>query len=153
MIAGPAPGAVLTPTAQIMQLLTTMTGPTVVSSDVSNNPVRATSSGAPLDALTTLASRDQDGHLYLTVINRDRDNGVQAKVSTGSFTHASQAVIGRGDGPSYLSYNTPQHRDVVKLTRQGHGVGTGDFDYTFPAHSVTTIEPASGRSGGRIIPG
>lgn len=140
MIAGPAPGAVLTPTAQIMQLLSTMTGPTFVSSDVSNNPVRTTSSGTPLDALTTLASRDADGHLYLTVINRDRDNDVQAKVSTGSFTHASQAVIGRVDGPSYLSYNTPQHRDVVKLTRQSHGVGTGEFDYTFPAHSVTTIE-------------
>lgn len=140
MIAGPSPYAVLTPTAQVMRLLSTMTGSTFVNSDVPNNPSRKTSSGTPLYALTTLASRDRAGHLYLTVINRDTTDNVQAKVNTGSFVHTRRAVIGEVDGPSYLSYNTPSDRHVVSLTRKTRTVGRGDFDYTFPAHSVTTIE-------------
>jgi len=44
------------------------------------------------------------------------------------------------DGPSPTAYNTTSAPDKVRIEPATAEVGTGDFSWTFPAHSVTLLE-------------
>ena len=140
MIAGPGPDTVVEPAAEVVQLMSHMTGSTFVDSTISGNPARTISNGESQPALTTLASRDRTGHLYLIVINRDRENDVTATINTTQYEHAQSAQVETLDAPSFLSYNTPGSPNVVQLAQRVQNIGTGEFSYTFPAHSVTAFQ-------------
>lgn len=140
MIAGPGPDTVVEPTAKVVQLMSHMTGSRFADSDISGNPTRTISNGATLPALTTLASRDQAGHLYLIVINRDTGNNVTATINTMQYQHTHSVRVETLNAASFLSYDTPENPNVVQLAQRVQNIDTGAFSYTFPAHSVTAFQ-------------
>lgn len=134
------PAFVSSATAHVFNLYKAMLGSQLVQSSVTGNPTRILFNGSNLTALQTLASIDQTGSLYLLVINRTRATNVTTSVQLQSYQSSGLANIKTLNGSSYLSYNTPTSPNTVKITEKTIPIGASQFNYTFPAHSITTIK-------------
>ena len=150
IISGPGPDTISQGAALVMGQFTHMMGPTHVGSAVLQNPYRMTPTGKRMDDLTTVASKDAQGNLYTIVVNRDQSRDVTARVVPIGHRGSGLASVWTVDGPSYLSYNTPEHPDTVALSKRTVAVSAGAFEHTFPAHSVTAIK-LSGRETARPL--
>lgn len=140
IIAGPGPATVPEPQADVFSVFTHMMGDRQVASEVNANPQTTLSDGTSLPHLTTLASTDADGHVYLVVVNQSAHDDVTARVRPLGYKHRGSAETWTVNGPSYLSYNTPEHPNTVTLLKRMVDLGApGDFTYQFPAHSVTAF--------------
>lgn len=146
MFAGPGPDTVAQGLAHVFSVFTHMTGDTHVASGVIANPTRTLADGSELPALETVASTGADGALYLIAINQDPTDDVRATVLPQDYRHTGRAEVWTVDGPSYLSYNTPEDPDVVSLAKSQRTVAAGPFEHTFPAHSVTAIRLTGARA-------
>lgn len=137
LIAGPGPNFVVQSVGLVPQMFAPMTGGKVTASPVTGNPERALQNGKQLPALTAVAGRS-GRDLYLLVVNQDPDRDVTATVRPG-MRHAASASASTLNGPELLALNTPDDPHRVSVSDRAIGVGTGDFTYTFPAHSIIRI--------------
>jgi alpha-L-arabinofuranosidase len=135
-----APSFVAQAKAHVFTLYTQMMGNTQIRSQVVLSPYRRLQNGELFDALTSVASTDESGNVYLIVINRDYETNVNASVRLVDYPHGDTASVWTVNGPSYLSYNSAENPDAVAIQRQSVPVGSAAFGYTFPAHSVTAIK-------------
>jgi alpha-L-arabinofuranosidase len=126
--------------AHVFTLYTRMMGDTHVDSRVVDSPSRRLQNGKVLHALTSVASTDESGNVYLIVVNRDHETDVSAPVRLVDHPHGNTATVWTVNGPSYLSYNSPENPNAVTIEKK-EGVEVGG-SYTFPAHSVTAIKLA-----------
>lgn len=134
------PAFVSSATALAFELYKDILGSELIQSSVTGNPERILPTGARLSALETVTSIDPSGTLNLFVINRDRTTNVAATIKLQQYRSSGQANIKTLNGPSYLSYNTPTSPKTVKITKRTIAVGPSQFNYTFPAHSITAIK-------------
>lgn len=138
-LVGAYPCYVLTPSALVFRIFRSMTGDHLVASEVTGNPTKTIFSGAPLESLRTTASEDDEGNLYLIVINRSGDEAVPARVATRGFEGAGSATVWSLGGPNNLAVNTERAPNKVRIKKaELRGVGSG-FTYLFPKHSVTAF--------------
>jgi alpha-N-arabinofuranosidase len=128
--------------AHVFTLFTQMMGDTHVRSQVVLSPYRKLQNGELFEALTSVASTDQSGTVYLIVINRDHESDVSASVRLVDYPHGDTASVWTVNAPSYLSYNSAENPDAVAIEKKSVPVGPSAFDYTFPAHSVTAFRLA-----------
>jgi alpha-N-arabinofuranosidase len=135
---GWAPSYVPSASALVMELFSKRTGDELVQSNVAANPSR-TIAGLTYDTLQVATTRDEDGAIYLTVLNRDPESAVTADVNTGmqNATHTTAWTV---TGPSVASYNSPEQPNAVALTKVELTVQPETFSYSFPARSVTSIQ-------------
>lgn len=94
-----------------------------------------------LDYLTAIASRSADGKsLYLVVINKDRLDTHMSQINLANFASLAgvklQAEIWELNGLDVDDYNNPQNTKITESS----AVFDPSFNYTFPAHSVTSFE-------------
>ena len=145
MFGGPGPDIIPQAQALVNQLFKPLHGQTTVLTSVSGSPDIVAPGGDSADALTSMSSVDEHGNLTIMVINRSADEDLAAAIDPG-FEHESSALIRTVTGDSPVAYNTPEDRDGVALTSTTSSVGSGEFTYVFPKHSVTTIrlEPRTG---------
>jgi alpha-N-arabinofuranosidase len=139
---GTSPNYVLTPNGLCMGIMSKLGGKTQVGCTVTNNPIVTCSDSRTYGALNTIAAVDSDGNVDVIVVNWNLDNGsgdVTANIAIPGFVHQAVASVTRMNGPSYTSKNTLTTPYVVTNTTANVTVGTGDFNYTFPAHSITRI--------------
>ncbi|MEU6284435.1 hypothetical protein [Streptomyces sp. NPDC047028] len=134
-------GPVTEPAALAIQLMSKMAGQDRIKNSVTNNPSRTLSNGATLTSLVPLGSKDAAGNVLITVINRDPTNDVSATVTAGSaYAHTGSVDSWTLAGSSYQSYNTRTSPNAVQIDQASTSVGTGNFTWNFPAHSITVLE-------------
>jgi alpha-N-arabinofuranosidase len=144
---GTNPNYVIEPIGYCMGIMSKLGGKTQVGCSVTNNPVVTCSDSRTYGALNTIAAVDSDGNVDLIVVNWNLDNSsgdVTANITVPGFVHRSLASVTTLNGPEYTSKNTLTEPYVVTNTTKDVSVGTGDFDYTFPAHSITRIHLIKG---------
>jgi alpha-N-arabinofuranosidase len=138
-----APSFVAQAKAHVFTLYTQMMGDTHVRSQVVLSPYRRLQNGELFEALTSVASTDESGNVYLIVINRDYETDVRASVRLVNYPHSDTASVWTVNGPSYLSYNSPENSNEVVIEKSENvKVERPTFGHTFPAHSVTAIKLA-----------
>jgi alpha-L-arabinofuranosidase len=142
LFGGPGPDTVVTPPALAMKLLRTNMGSTLLTSSVSGSPTLASSKGDSIDALQTFATRDENGNLYLVVINVDPRNDLAAKISPANFKHGKSATVSTLASPHINDENDRDHPNFVAIRQVQVEIAAGSFVLTFPKHSVTAIKLA-----------
>ena len=140
LIGGPGPTTVETPSALAMQLFATNTGPTRIKNTVTGSPTRTMPDGTAQAALVAVSSLDNRGNAYLIVINQDPETAVTATVEPENFTSGGTATVETLNSTKITDENNQMSPTTVQLASQSASVGTGNFSWTFPAHSVTAIQ-------------
>ncbi|MCM3748836.1 hypothetical protein M3223_15895 [Paenibacillus pasadenensis] len=132
-----------TATALALQLFSNMTGTRKVET------VRA---NLAQNYFTAGATKDDEGNVYVTVVNDSRENSVQTAINLTGFTGNGSAEVWTlnstdpSDPMAFLDYNeydanTNQPINRVAINKQtGVSVGANSFTHTFPAHSITAIK-------------
>ena len=121
-------------------------GDTVRNTYVQNNPI--VGEATQYEALRVMASQtDENGDLYLLVVNRDDEQDITAGLNLKGYTISGNARIQTLNAPDIASTNTPDHPDEIAITEAEVplGIGQSSFSYTFPAHSLVAIR-LTGRS-------
>jgi alpha-N-arabinofuranosidase len=136
---GPHPCFVLTPSGLVFRMFTSMTGPERVSSEVVDNPTKTIFSGAQLQYLRTVASKDAEGNLFLIVINTSGDEAVPATVTTSGFEGSGSATVWSLGARDAGAVNTEQQPNKVRIKEAELRSVKSGFTYLFPKHSVTAF--------------
>jgi alpha-N-arabinofuranosidase len=139
-IIGPKPCFVPSATSSIFRMFTSMMGPTHVNSWVTGNPTKQIFEGTRLASLVPVSSIDEEGNVYLIVINRDRSTEVEAEVRQRGADAAGPLEIWSLTGPSFLSINTEDDPDRVSIERSVVEQPAEGVVYTFPPHSATAFK-------------
>lgn len=149
----PTNTSIVYPPYHIFRIYNRHFGPEIVKTTVTGSPTfnYVATAGSVLPSeydipyLTATASRSTDGaSLYLVVINKDRVNSRSATINIRGFLEdagvAYNGEIWEVNGPSVDDYNNPQNI----TTTVSNAVFPSTFDYTFPAHSVTSFKFSAG---------
>ena len=140
LFGGPGPTTVETPSALAIQLFATNSGPTRIKNFVTGSPTRTMPDGSGQPVLVAVASLDNSGNAYLIVINQDPETAVTATVEPENFASSGTATVETLNSTSITDENNPTSPTTVQLVSQSASVGTGNFSWTFPAHSITAIQ-------------
>jgi len=140
LFAGPGPDTVVTPPALVMKLMRQNMGNTLLTSTVARSPKLGSSKGDSIDALQTFATRDTQGNVYLVVINVDPQREIAATVTSDNFAHGKTATVSALASPGINDENNPANPAFVAIKQWTAEVGTGNFELSFPKHSVTAIK-------------
>lgn len=76
----------------------------------------------------------------IAVVNRHRDESIPAALAVRNARIASQAKVFEINGSSPEVENSFSHPDNVKIVQKGFSRAREQFDYVFPAHSITLIK-------------
>lgn len=94
----------------------------------------------PLDILTVNASRKKaDGAVCLMVVNKSMEEAIPCSITLEGFSAGPDAVIRVLNGPEIAGTNEDGKRDVG-ITESSVPCADNRFAFSFPAHSVTSIE-------------
>ncbi len=147
-VIGNAPHFLKTPTAHMFTLFTKHFGQTRIASSVENNPsyeavgdnTRKLHNNGILEKLKLNATKDASGNVYIMVVNRNSTDEVKASIELPgySFTDKNATVLTLA-GDSFHAFNTVEDPNNVVISEAKLAVNN-TFDYTFPAHSITTIK-------------
>jgi alpha-L-arabinofuranosidase len=106
---------------------------------VSDNKRKLHNNGV-LEKLKVNATKDEAGNVYIMVVNRHRTDAVNVTLDLSNYTLTDKnAGVLNLNGDSYVAYNSVEKPDNVIITETKLTVNN-TFDYTFPAHSITTIK-------------
>ena len=135
---------VVTPNYLAFQLYINHFGHTLISSqvDCDSYAIDGFENVHPNDKVPYLdcsASLDKENkRLFIAVINRDPDENIKTELELSDAGVQSGAVVWELNGPSALARNTFEEK--VKITKKILTGASVNFEYIFPAHSVTIIE-------------
>lgn len=138
MIAGPNPDFVEEPTGQVIGLMSKVAGAQLLSSSVTGNPVMSPYSNEQVPVLQVVATQSGKD-VDLVVVNTSPTQSVPTTVDMGSIAHGNTATLSLLDGPSPTSYNLNGEPPSVTTTISKYLVPSGNFTWTFPAHSVSIV--------------
>lgn len=127
---------VVEPSGQVLGLMSRLGGSELVPVAVSGAP--ALGPGEP--ALWLAAGVSRTGHLYIAAVNADPGSSVRAQILLQGWRHARWLTDYTLDGASPTSLNTTSDPDAVATSWFTRQVGAGNFDYTFPAHSLSLLQ-------------
>jgi alpha-N-arabinofuranosidase len=132
------------PTGYAIEMFTSHFGDELVSASI-NSPtfnvtqqigfVQPTNNVPYLDAVVSVSNNT----LYLIVINKHYSNNIQTTITVNGFVPQQDARVYALDGPNIDSSNE-YVPDTVTITPSAFNGASSVFTYTFPAHSVTSIE-------------
>jgi alpha-N-arabinofuranosidase len=130
----------------VVSLFSHMTGSKQVATKVVNGSGRKpTITGLkPYPTLRVVASTGNNGkQLTLVVVNRAPKQNITVTIRFNEYHHHTAAEVWTVNGRTVASSNTSDYPKAVQLSKQRVQVGQGQFEYTFPAHSVTGIRLVS----------
>ncbi|MEW6202315.1 MAG: alpha-L-arabinofuranosidase C-terminal domain-containing protein [bacterium] len=91
---------------------------------------------------TTTADRSK---LYLMVVNKHYDSPITTTIKIQDFKAGATAMIRELNGDSPHAKNTFKMKNEVRITETTFPLTGDQFTYTFPPHSVTSIEIPAAR--------
>ena len=147
-VIGNAPHFLKTPTAYLYKMFSRHYGATRISCEVEGNPTwqavsdnkRKLHNNGILEKLKVNASKDAAGHVYIMVANRHRTDNIKADVNLEKYSLTDKnASVLTLNGDSYIAYNSVEQPDNV-IIKETKLQADNNFEYTFPAHSVTIIK-------------
>lgn len=139
MIAGPGPSFVVEPVGQALDIMSRLAGSQLMASAVQAGPTMQPYPGEAVPALQVMAAAS-GGDIQLAVINGDPSGPVTASVDLSAVSHEQYGTVTVLDGPAATSYNTPGQPDQVSSTVAVHKFTAPQFEWTFPAHSLTFFQ-------------
>jgi alpha-N-arabinofuranosidase len=102
--------------------------------------VAAVDSSSEIPELSCIATLDSTGdRLYILVLNRRTDQDVTASIDLKDFSPEPSATAWSFYGPSVTAHNEDDP-GTVSIQAAALTDISSPFDYTFPAHSLTSIE-------------
>jgi alpha-N-arabinofuranosidase len=102
--------------------------------------VHHVSDHGPFTFLDASATCDAAGRkVTLTVVNRDRDRAHTATVDLGGATATEGLAVTEVNGPDVTATNSFERPRLVDARESRLERGGGQFDYEFPAHSLTVL--------------
>ncbi len=103
-----------------------------------------TGENAPIDTVPYLdvsATMDKDASvLALAVINRHKDEAIEASIDLGDFQPKKKATAYEINGPSVEAKNSFEEPESVKIAENEFSGAASEFTYEFPPHSVTLLK-------------
>ena len=128
---------VATPSAKVFTLFNNMTGNYVLNEKVINNKTVY----GNLEALDTMITKDDEGNLYLMLVNAAKEE-VSVNINVDGFDFRGKTGEGMlVDGPSFDAENTIDNKDNVVVEEfVVETIKTSNFQYTLTPHSVTAIK-------------
>ena len=140
---------VATPSAKMFELFNKLTGTNVLIESIINNKKLDVDGNRSLDAVDVMITTDDEGSLYLMLVNTAKENtDVRVSIEGFDFTGKTGQVM-LVDGPSYDAENTVANKDnVVVEETTVPDIETNYLDYTLTPHSVTAIK----FEGGEVNP-
>lgn len=130
---GWAPSFVPSASALVLEVYSHLSGRTRLPAEITGNP-----EDRSYPALVVTATRDRNGRVYLTVVNRDPERAVPARIRVPG-ARPGTARVWTVNGARTTSANSPDHPHAVRLVKRRVHTGRGGLTRTFPAHSVTGI--------------
>lgn len=120
-------------------------GGNTVKANVSGNPQLTPEQPKPgwgtYGALTSSASVGDDGGvLRIVVVNRHPTHAITARVAPEGFVHKENVALTTVAGSSFTDYNSSEQPGDIQVRDSALATGKGEFDYAFPAASVTVLE-------------
>ncbi len=91
-----------------------------------------------IDASATIDEKNKI--LCLAVINRHKDNNIQAKIDAFGGKISGNARIFELNGKTPFSFNTFEEKQNVRVIEKKPLTVDNRFSYVFPAHSTTVIQ-------------
>jgi alpha-N-arabinofuranosidase len=88
----------------------------------------------------TVAGTDDEGSIYLIVVNRDTSEPATATIDVRGRRATGQLTAWSVNGPHHLAFNTIARPDKVTIRTKEFGAVSGEWSYEFPAHSVTALK-------------
>jgi len=152
MVAGPGPVFVAEPTGEVLALASRLARAQLLHSYTVHNPAFGAQTSPDL---TVTAASAPSKQLELLVTNSNSLRPVRTRVVLTGLCHGDWLQVSVLDGPSPTAYNTRAHPDLVTLANSTFRLGKGNFDWTFPAHSVTLLQispnPTVSSSSGTVL--
>jgi heat shock protein HslJ len=111
-----------------------------MATTVTNNPKVGSTGGDPLDALQVYTTRDSHGNVNVLVINGDPQHDIRATIAPGDAPHGQTAALTTLGSPNLTDENTPTAPTLVGIAEHTLNIGAGDFEVSFPKHSVTAVQ-------------
>ena len=127
------------PTGEVLGLMARLAGTELLPVSTVDGPLMSALKHK-VPRLWTTAAVSRRGCLYLVGINADPTAAVPVEVVLDGFRHSSWLRAYMLDGPGATAYNTASHPQEVTTTTKTAEVGSGDFAWTFPAHSVSLLQ-------------
>ena len=150
-VIGPKPCFVPSATSSIFRMFTSMMGPTRVNSWVTGNPTKRIFEGTNLASLVPVSSIDEEGNVYLIVINRDRSDEVEAEVRQtrrGCRRPIGDLELDRPELPLHKHAGrsgSREHREIGRRTARARASCTRS-PHTPPRPSSSRRKAAQGQS-------
>lgn len=128
----------LTPEYFACMLYRLHTGKTVLNTSANSSPV---SFNPKLPMLDAIATKSEDGRtIYLSVVNRADREDVTTDVKIHGATAEDAVKIFEVNGKDKVAANPFGSANNVNIKTRSANLKCADFSYSFPAHSITTIE-------------
>lgn len=137
---GSGPDFLLTGRAEMLRLVSTMVGGTVLTSEVTGNPTLSAPAG-DYPALRVVSSCS-GGTTRVLVVNRDADRPVATTVRLTDDRSAGRVRVSTLTGPSLEAYNTIAKPTTVSTTVTEERARAGTLSRSFAPRSVTLLEVA-----------
>lgn len=129
-----------TPSLEVMKIFNTMSGQSVIKTDIINNSLFYNQVPS-IDCLTT---KDEEGNLYVIVVNMERDEAKDVQISADGMDLTGKTIEGmKLESEDVYSVNSLEDPDNVKaetfvLTGSG-----ASLSYTIQPHSVAAFKIAA----------
>jgi alpha-N-arabinofuranosidase len=126
------------PSGQVLALMARLAGAQRLPATVADGPAM-TVGKERVPALWLTAGVSPTRQLELVVVNAEPSRPVRAKIVLLHLRHMEWLQASVLDGPSATAYNSVLAPDEVTTADVSRDVGSGNFDWTFPAHSVSLL--------------
>lgn len=128
---------VATPSAKIFSLFNRMTGENVIDYNIKNNK----DLGNSLKAIDTMITTDNDGNIYLMVVNSSKNENVNTTINIQDINLSEyKAEVWTVDGPSFDAENTIDNLENVDIEKNNIEINTSTLNYDFTPHSLTAVK-------------
>ena len=126
-----------TPSAHVFEMLNGMFGNEIISSNFSYMPKFAST----VDVFNALASKDEEGNIYLAVVNLDKNEKRNIEVQVDGVDLTNKVVnVQKLAGDSFSEENTLENPDNVEIEKSKFLVDNESMNLELDPHSFTILK-------------
>ena len=126
-----------TPSAHVFKMLNAGFGDNIVETEFSEVPTMSNG----VETLSTLASMDESGNLYVAIVNADRENNRKIALNINGVDVTGRKMnVQRLESETITDENTPENKDKVTVTEDEEIELTGNPVINLEKHSFVTVK-------------
>ena len=141
---------VSTPSAKMFSIFNNMTGTTQIGQKIEGNVTCYTYQGYNVPLVKAISSKDEQGNIYLTVVNNSRDDVTNINLALdGRDLTGKEIQVWYLTSKSVLDENTQADPDKVTVQKTNVSATEETMKYTLAPHSITAFKIAK---DGEVVP-